>query len=131
MKHSNLQFSKFTRFISRSVFGELQLMQISLNFEIYCCSLKIIGLVAKRRVDFLQFLFWKELWRLKVKESIVFVGQKFKVLIKMRRNQKWKIPHTVLERWTMCFNSYRDCELKIELWCDKLELATKKTTKKT
>ena len=34
----------------------------------------------------------------------------------MRRNWKWKIPHTVLERWTMCFSLYKNCELKVKLW---------------
>ena len=34
----------------------------------------------------------------------------------MRRNRKWKIPHTVLERWTMRFSSYRNCELKVKVW---------------
>ena len=30
--------------------------------------------------------------------------------------QKWKIPHTVLESWTLCFSSYKNCELKVKLW---------------
>ena len=38
-----------------SVFGELQLKQISLNFKTSCCSLKIRGLGAKPCVAFLLF----------------------------------------------------------------------------
>ena len=34
----------------------------------------------------------------------------------MRRNQKCKIQRTVLKRPTMCFSSYKNCELKVELW---------------
>ena len=41
---SKLQFSGFNKFITRSVFEELQLMQRSLNIKISCCDLKIRGL---------------------------------------------------------------------------------------
>ena len=63
--YSKLQLSKFKNFISGSVFGKLQLTQISLN---------------------------------------------------SRRNQKWKITHTVLGRWTLPFSSYKNRELKVEPW---------------
>ena len=33
----------------------------------------------------------------------------------MKRNEKWKIPQTFSERWTLCFNSYKNCRLKIKL----------------
>ena len=38
---SKLRFSKFKKFVSRLVFGQLQLTQISLNFKTSCCNLKI------------------------------------------------------------------------------------------
>ena len=41
------QFSKFKKFVSRIVFIELQLTQISLNFKISYCNLKIRDLGAK------------------------------------------------------------------------------------
>ena len=41
--------------VTRSVFGELQLRQISLNFRTSCCNLKIRGLGAKLSVAFLLF----------------------------------------------------------------------------
>ena len=37
---SKLPFSKFKKFVSRSDFGELQLMQISLNFQIFLLPYK-------------------------------------------------------------------------------------------
>ena len=43
---SKLRFSKFKKFVFRSVFGELQLTQISLNFKTLCSNLKIRGLGA-------------------------------------------------------------------------------------
>ena len=66
-------------FVTSSVFGELQLTQISLNFKTSCWNLKIRGLGAKLCVAFLSFLFWKELQRLRVKESMHFVEQKCKL----------------------------------------------------
>ena len=80
---SKLQFSKFKKLVTRSVFEELQLTQISLNFKTSCCNLKIRGLGAKLCVAFLLFLFWKELWRFKsnspcflLKKSIRFIKSK-------------------------------------------------------
>ena len=37
---SKLRISGFKIFVTRSVFGEIQLMQISLNFKTSCCNLK-------------------------------------------------------------------------------------------
>ena len=84
-------------------FGELQLTQISLNFKTSCCNLKTC------------------LWELcfKVKESIDFVEEKS--LIKTKWNEKWKIPHTVLERRTLRFSSYKNHKLKVN--CYELELS--------
>ena len=44
---------KFQKFVSRSVFGELLLTRISLNFQTSCRKLKIRGLGAKLCVAFL------------------------------------------------------------------------------
>ena len=38
------------------------------------------------------------------------------LLIKAKRNQKWKIPHTLLERWAFWFSSCKDGELNVNLW---------------
>ena len=52
---SKLQYSVFKIFFTRSVFGELQHTQISLNVKISCCNLKIRGLQAKLCVAFILF----------------------------------------------------------------------------
>ena len=57
---SKLQLSNFKKVVTRSVFVELQLTQISLNVQTSCCNLKIGGL------------------RFKVKDSMHFVEQKYK-----------------------------------------------------
>ena len=44
---SRLLFYKFIKIDTRSVFWELQLTEISLNFQTSCCNLKISGLGAK------------------------------------------------------------------------------------
>ena len=36
--------SKFKKFVSWFIFGELHLTQASLTFKIFCCNLKIRGL---------------------------------------------------------------------------------------
>ena len=75
-RFSKLRFSGFKKFVTRSVFGELQLTQISLNFKTSCCNLKIRSLGAKLCVAFLLFYFGKELRRFKVKVSMQFVKQR-------------------------------------------------------
>ena len=50
---SKLRFSGFRKFVTRPIFGELQLTQKSLNFETSCC--KIRGLGTKLRATFLLF----------------------------------------------------------------------------
>ena len=54
---SKLRLSRFKEFDTRSVFGDLQLTQITLNFRTSCCNLKISGLGAKLCVAFLLFEF--------------------------------------------------------------------------
>ena len=41
---------------------------------------------------------------------------KKKTLIKTKRNQTKKMPHTVLERRTLCFSWYKNHNLKAKLW---------------
>ena len=45
--YSKLRFSNFKKFVTRSVFGELRLTQISFNFQTSCCNVKIRGLGAR------------------------------------------------------------------------------------
>ena len=44
---SKLRFGTIKRLVTKSVFGELQLKQVSLNFTTFCCNSKIRGLGAK------------------------------------------------------------------------------------
>ena len=62
------------------------------------CVLEIRSLKAKLCAAFLLFFFWNELWRFKVKVSMLFVEQKF------------------LDRYTLCFSSYKNCDLKMKLF---------------
>ena len=51
-----------------------------INFSNFLLQLKNQrGLGAKLCMAFLLFLFWKELWRFKVKESMLSVEQKYKL----------------------------------------------------
>ena len=45
-----------------------------------------------------------------------FVEQKNELLTKTKRNRKWKIPHTILEKRTLSFSSYKNGKLKVKLW---------------
>ena len=76
---SKFRFSKFNEFVTRSAFGELQLMQIPLNFATSCCNLKIRGLVVKLCVAFLLFNFQRNYDVLKSKSPMHFVEQKYKL----------------------------------------------------
>ena len=49
---SKPRFSGFKKFVTRSAFEELQLMQISLNIKTSCCNLKI------RDLGYMAFLFF-------------------------------------------------------------------------
>ena len=55
-RYPKLQFSKFKKFVSRSVFGELQLTQILQNFQTSSHNLKIRSLGAKLCVAFLPII---------------------------------------------------------------------------
>ena len=96
--------------LSPGNFGELPLTKISVNFKTFYCNLKIRDLGTKLIVAFLLFSFWKELWRLKVKDSCILFNKNI-----TERNQKSKIPHIVLERRTLCFNSFKNRKLEIKL----------------
>ena len=70
-RRTKLQFSKFKMFVPRSVIGELQLTQISLNFQTSGCSLKIRRLVARLCVAI-------NFERSYEKEFVLFTERKYK-----------------------------------------------------
>ena len=71
---------------------------------------------------FCYFNFERSYYILKSKVSMYFIEQKHKTLIKTKQNLKLKIPHTVLEKWTLCFSSYKNQKLKVKLMSCKLVL---------
>ena len=81
--YSKRWFSKFKKCVLRLVFGE---PQISLNFwgaditefSKFLLHFKNERSGSKTVCGFLLFLFWEELWCIKVKESMLFVEQKYK-----------------------------------------------------
>ena len=54
-RSQNFDFLRLKKIVSRPVFVEFQLTQISLNFQTSCYNLKIRGLRAKLCVTFLLF----------------------------------------------------------------------------
>ena len=108
--YSKLRLSKFKKFVSRLVYGELQLTQISLNFQTSYCNLKVRGLGEKLCVRLFYYFYFERNYGILKSKSPWFL------LKKMRRNRKWKIPQTKSERWTMLFSSYMSCELKVKSW---------------
>ena len=91
-------FCKFKKFVSESIFGELQLTQTSLNFENFLLELKNQRSGSKTVCHLCYFSFEK--WK-----SSCFLLNKNINLIKTRRNRKWKIPETLLERWALCVSA--------------------------
>ena len=54
---------------------------------------------------------------LKSKSWCIFLNKNLNLhKIEMERNRKWKMPHTVFERRTSCFSSYKNRKLKVNLW---------------
>ena len=72
---SKLLGSRFKKFVTWSVFGELQLTQISLNFKTSCFNLKISGMGAKLCVAFLLFYFERNYDVLKSKSPCILLNK--------------------------------------------------------
>ena len=81
---------KFKKFVPWSVFVELQLTQISLNFKTSCCNLKIRGLGAKLCVASNTILQWSEIW------NHILVANIYAWLVSLRIN-----PSEVLLYWKL------------------------------
>ena len=78
------------------------------EFQTFCCNLKITSLQI-----FYIFNFERNYDVLNSK-SLYILLNKYITLIKTKRNWKWKITHTVLERRTLY--SYKNRKLKVKLW---------------
>ena len=73
-----LQFSKFKKCLQVTFWGAATHADI-IEFSNFLFQLKNQCLGAKLCVAFQLFWFWKELWRFKVKVSMLFVEQKYKL----------------------------------------------------
>ena len=89
-------------------------MQISLNLKNFFLQLENQRSRGKT-VQLFYYFNLKSDYDVLKSESMHFVEQK-QTLIKTKRNWKLKIPHTVLERPTLCFNSCKNRKLKVKLW---------------
>ena len=116
MTYSKLQFSKLKKFISWSLFGELRLTQILLNFKSPWWNLKTRGLGPKLCVAFLLFAFWKEFRPFKIKEAVIFVEKKNQNFNKNKKESKTENPIHSFRKINLCFSSYKNRELKVKLW---------------
>ena len=104
-KFSKLRFSAFKKFVTRSVFGELQLTHISLNF-----------LVVTKKADiweencvqlFYYFNFERNYDVLKLKSLCILLNKD----INFNKNKT----ETIFERQTLCFSSNKNLKLKVKL----------------
>ena len=103
---SKLWFSVFKKFVTRSVLG-------SSKSRRYHWILKL--LVSTQKSDvweqnclrlFYYFNFERSYDAFKPKSPWILLKMNIN-FNETKRNRKWKIPHIVLERQTLCFGSYR------------------------
>ena len=91
--------------------------------ETSCYDLKIRDLGANCAWRFYYFNFEGNYDLLKSKNPWILLNKNIKSN-KTKRKRKWKISHTVLERRTFCFSSYKNRKLIVKLW--ELALAKEK-----
>ena len=101
---SKLQFSKFNKFVTKSVFWEFQSTQISLNFKTFCCNLKSSGLGSKLWATFLFFDFERNYDVLKSKCPCILMNSN----INFHKNEM----ESELQKPT---NSFRETNLMLQL----------------
>ena len=103
------------QFFSRSVFGELQLTQISLNVQKFFLKSKNERHGSKTKRSFSVILILKGINDFLNSKSPLFFLNK-NINFKKIENQRWKIPHILWERRNVYFSSYKNCELKVKPW---------------
>ena len=110
-----IQFSKLEKFVSKSVFGELERTQISLNFKTSFRNL--LSEVWEQNCVWLFYYFNFERSHnvLKSKIPCILLNKNIN-FNKHETESKWKIPHTVFERQTLCISSYKNHKLTVKLW---------------
>ena len=103
------------RNFSQVRFGELQLRQISLSFKTSCCNLKS-NVWDQHCVWLLHYFNFERSYDVLKSKKQCVLRTKISTSIKIKRNRKWKISLSFLERRTLCFNSYKNHKLKVKLW---------------
>ena len=98
---SKIRFSGFKKFVSRSVFGD---MQTPLKFKTSCCNLKIRDLGAKLWVAFPFFLFVRNYEVLKSKSLCILLNKN----INFNKNEK----HSKMEHPT---HNFRETSIVLQL----------------
>ena len=103
-----LRFLSFKKLFYKSAFGELQLLQITLNFQTSCCNFKIKSWRKTVFGFFITFI-WRELWRFTSK-GFCFLLNKNKNFNKNKTESEIKTPT----------HSFREMDhvlqLLLELW---------------
>ena len=116
MTFSKLLFSKFKNFFSRSVIGELQLSQISMNFKLIFATKKLEVGEQNREWLFNYFDFERNYDVLKSKSSF-FLLKKNINFNKSKMESKMQNPtHDIRETKPWRFSSYKKRKLKAKLW---------------
>ena len=95
---SKLRFSGFKKFVTSSVLG-------SSNSRRYHSVLKL--LVATYKSD---------VWEQNCAWLFYYFNFERSYDVFPERRRKWKFPHIVLERRTLCFSSFKNRKLKVNLW---------------
>ena len=86
--------------------------QISLNFQTSCCNLKNHRSGSKTVCDFSIILILKGIMTELSQLVHVFCWTKIETLIKMERNRKWEISHTVLGVTNVLLQLYKEPRIK-------------------
>ena len=105
-------------FVSRSVFGEHQLMQISQNFKTSCCNLKIRDLGTKQCVEkFYYFNFERNYDVFKLKRPYILLTKNINFNKNEIESKIENSTHSFREMSLMYLGSYNNRKLKVKLWC--------------
>ena len=130
MTFSKLRFAKFNKFITRSVFGGVPTHTDIIKFSNILLQLKTRRSGSETVCGFSTiFDSQRNYYVSEPKSQNAFCWIKILTLIKTKiKNQKCKIPQTVLERRTLCFSSYKNLKLKVKLrWVGARERKNKMT----
>ena len=102
-------------FVTGSVFGALQLTQISLNLKTSCCNIKTRGLGVNCVWLFYYFDIERNYDVLKSKSPSILLNKNTN-FNKNETESKMKNPTHSFREMNLCFNSYKNPKSKVKLW---------------